>query len=278
MPSKMKAWQGFKASVNLAYFRLSGRRPWARGYNEYKWAHLRGVLRDSGFDPEQLPPGYGLRLDERIIEYPWFISRLPAASGVLLDAGSVLNYEFLLTLPKLSGKKMFVSTLAPEASSFNQLGVSYVYEDLRSSCFRSEYFDWVACLSTIEHVGLDNTRLYTDDATKRESAPASHLEVVAELKRVLKPNGVLYLSMPFGRHENHGWFQIFDGPMVDRVIERFAPREVREVHFRYTEQGWMPSCRTASKDADYFDIHSAKGYAPDYAAASRAVVCLELSK
>jgi len=274
----MNYWRRLKANVNHACFNLTGRRPWARGYTEYRLAQLDRVLSDAHFDPERLPAGYGCRLDERIIEYPWFMARLPDGKGALLDAGSVLNHEFLLSRPKLASKRVFVSTLAPEPLSFTHLGVSYVYEDLRQCCFRDGFFDWIASLSTIEHVGMDNTMLYTTDVTKREYEPDAYLDAVVQFRRVLKPGGTLYLTMPFGRAQSYGWFQIFDGGMVDRVLAGFVPTRVREMHYRYTPAGWTHSSRELSKDADYFDVHRSKGHAPDYAAASRAVVCLELTK
>ena len=42
------------------------------------------------------------------------------------------------------------------------LGVSCLYEDLRALPYRASYFDAVACISTLEHVGMDN-RLYGSD-------------------------------------------------------------------------------------------------------------------
>jgi hypothetical protein len=274
----MSFWRKLKAKANLASFHLTGRRPWSRGYGEYRARELKRVLSDPAFDPECLQPGHGCRVDERIVEYPWFMARLPDGEGVLLDAGSVLNHEFLLIQPKLRSKRVFISTLAPEPVSFNHLGVSYVFEDLRRCCFRDGYFDWVASLSTIEHIGMDNTMLYTADASKRENDPDAHLDAVAQFRRVLRPGGTLYLTMPFGRAQSYDWFQIFDARMVDEVIAAFAPSEARETHYRYTPEGWTRSSRAESKDADYFDVHRAGGHAPDYAAASRAVICLELAK
>src|SRR5262245_13546483 len=83
-------------------FVRSGMKPWTKGYVEYKLAEIGRVLRDGGFRGEALPPRYGFRLDERIVEYPWFFSRLPSGAGTLLDAGSVLNFGFLLELPVLN--------------------------------------------------------------------------------------------------------------------------------------------------------------------------------
>jgi len=268
----------FYAAIGPTIFRLTGMRPWSFGYAAYKRKRITESISLKGFDSKSLPPGYGFRLDERIVEYPWLLARLPSHPGTLLDAGSILNYEFLLKHPALAAKRIFISTLAPEAESFSRLGVSYVYEDLRDSCFRDGTFDWVVSLSTVEHIGMDNTMLYTADPAKRESDKLAYLQATTEFRRLLKAGGTLYLSVPFGKHRDHGWFQIFDAAMVDRLIETFGPTHVTEMHFRYSESGWGPSDRGASRDCTYFDIHERKNHDADFAAASRAVVCLELVK
>lgn len=261
------------------YFFLTGMRPWTRGYQEYKNDVLMALLRDSQFDCENLSEGYGFRLDERIVEYPWFISRMPAnEKGKLLDAGSVLNFDYMLSHDSLKNKNIYISTLAPESACYWNQGVSYIYEDLRNTSFKDECFDWIASLSTIEHIGLDNTMLYTADVEKNESKEFSYLEAIREYKRILKTGGKLYLSFPFGRRANHGWFQIFDSEMLDATIETFSAKEVKEFHFKYDADGWRVSSREESKNATYFDIHMQKEYDKDFAAASRAIVCLELTK
>lgn len=259
-------------------YQIWGMKPWRLGYVPYKFSAIRRAIAQGLLNDGTLPIGHGFRLDERIVEYPWFFSRIPSDKGNLLDAGSVLNYGFLLSQPALANKRVFISTLAPESDCYWSRAVSYVYEDLRESCFRDDYFDWVASLSTIEHIGLDNTMLYTQDEAKRENDNDAYLAAVKEFRRVLKPGGTLFLSMPYGKHCNHGWFQIFDAVMVDRIIKEFAPAEYRESHFKYQADGWIVSDREQSFGATYFDIHTQKTYDVDFAAASRAVVCLELRK
>lgn len=259
-------------------YQIWGMKPWRLGYVPYKFSAIRRAIAQGLLNDGTLPIGHGFRLDERIVEYPWFFSRIPSDKGNLLDAGSVLNYGFLLSQPALANKRVFISTLAPESDCYWSRAVSYVYEDLRESCFRDDYFDWVVSLSTIEHIGLDNTMLYTQDEAKRENDNDAYLAAVKEFRRVLKPGGTLFLSMPYGKHCNHGWFQIFDAEMVDRIIKEFAPAEYRESHFKYQADGWIVSDREQSFGATYFDIHTQKSYDVDFAAASRAVVCLELRK
>jgi SAM-dependent methyltransferase len=274
----MDLWRELKAGVNRQIYLQSGRRPWSRGYGEYRQREIGRILDCGVFNEEQLPHGYGFRLDERVIEYPWLFARLPVGGGLLLDAGSVLNHRFLLERSPVRNYRVFISTLAPEPMSCNALGVSYVYEDFRTSCFRDGYFDRIVSLSTLEHIGMDNTMLYTGDASKKEQAPHSFLDAVRELRRILKGGGHLYVSVPFGEAKSYGWFQIFDVPMVDALIKEFAPVAYEEFHFRYTAEGWSVSTREQSAGATYFDIHKTKVYDPDYAAASRAVVCLDLIK
>jgi SAM-dependent methyltransferase len=259
-------------------FQRSGMKPWTKGYPEYKLHEIARVLRSGDFRPDSLPPGYGFRLDERIVEYPWFFSRLPAGPGVLLDAGSILNFDFLLDHPALQKKQLHICTLAPESECFWHKGVSYLFDDLRRLPYRDAWFDWAVSLSTLEHVGMDNTLLYTADASKKESQLRDHLRAVAELKRVLKPGGTLYVSVPFGRAQDHGWLQIFDQARIEELVRAFAPSACVMEYFLYHPEGWRRSTAAEAAGATFFDIHHAKGYDADFAASARAVCCLELKK
>ena len=274
----IKLIKNFYYKLRSFYFVIGGMRPWANGYGHYRALTIKNQLCRQDFNPLSLPKGFGHRLDERVVEYPWFFSRLPSGEGKILDAGSVLNVDFVLSHSKLQSKKVFISTLAPESKNFTDSGVSYVYEDLRNSCFKDNYFDWIASLSTIEHIGLDNTMLYTTDLSKNENHSNTYIQAIREYHRMLKPGGVLYLSFPYGKHQNRKWFQIFDGPMIDEIIEIFKPTKHTTFYYKYESEGWGISTRKESKDATYFDIHTESDYDSDFAAASRAIVCLELVK
>ena len=259
----------------------SARIPWSAGYTEYKYDFIGEFINGpdlSAFVVGPLPPAYGYRLDERSVEYPWFFSRLGEAERVILDAGSVLNHRQILTVDRLKGKQLYISTLFYEGRPEVTPSPSYVYEDLRHMCFRDDFFDAICSLSTLEHVGLDNTMLYTPDPAKRENEKYAYLEAVRELRRVLRPGGKLYLSMPFGTYRNHGWFQVFDAEMVDRLVEVFAPAAMDATFFRYESDQWNFSDGERCRDDSCFDLRAGDPYEHDYLAFSRCVVCLELAK
>ena len=276
----------------LASYLKSDRRPWREGYHEYREKCLNEAVNDDSLldtlaANRSLPNGYGYRLDARIIEIPWVLSRLRRSKGGrFLDAGSALNYDFVLASPPLQDKQSTIVTLAPEGQAFWQLGVSYVFGDLRDLDFRDERFDAVACISTIEHIGMDNTMYAEDLEIAQRSDPGESIIAVKELKRVLKNNGSLFISFPFGRYENHGWFQQFDSDLVDTLIAAFAPSRYDESIFQYHPDGWQRSTRENCKACEFFDVHTSKysnpqstiEYPEDYPAGERGLACLELIK
>ena len=134
--------------LKSAWYRARGGRPFTTGYGAYKEERVRGVLDRGEFHVNRLPDGYGLDLDERIVEYPWLFAHLPPGPGLLLDAGSALNFRFLLNRPTLADKTIYICTLAPERHSFWREGISYTFQDLRRTCFRDGFFDHVVSLST----------------------------------------------------------------------------------------------------------------------------------
>jgi SAM-dependent methyltransferase len=271
------AVQAASDRLKSAWYRARGGRPFTTGYGAYKEERVRGVLDRGEFRLDRLPAGYGLDLDERIVEYPWLFSHLPPGPGLLLDAGSALNFRFLLTRPTLAGKTIYICTLAPERHSFWRDGISYTFQDLRHTCFRDAFFDQVVSLSTLEHVGLDNARFYTNGAPV-ERDPTGYVTAVREMARILRPGGRLYLSLPYGRHADLGWLQVFDSGMVDRVTEAFRPSGVLEQVFRYTPAGWRLSDRRDSAGATYVDLHTTPGWRRGQPVAAESVVCLALTK
>lgn len=270
----------FLRKIFVLLYRCRGRRPWSLGYSVYKFDYIKEAVKNDleYFRNKQLPSGYGARLDERVVEYPWVLSKLDSGARKILDAGSALNHSDILTLDILKDRQLFISTLAYEGFSAVRNPPSYIFEDIREMCYKDEFFDAIICLSTLEHVGMDNAFLYTQEREQKPHDQNAYLEAVRQFKRVLKKNSTLYLTMPYGAYKNYRWFQIFDAPMISRLVQCFEPSKVSEDYFKYEDQQWHFSNAKDCVSGFYFDIHHERRYRQDYLAASQCVVCLALTK
>jgi SAM-dependent methyltransferase len=157
------------------------------------------------------------------------------------------------------------------------LGVSCLYEDLRALPYRASYFDAVACISTLEHVGMDN-RLYGSDLPPAAEPQREAARALDELVRVLAPGGTLFLTVPYGAAEDHGWFRQYDREAGITLGEvRGLTLEALSV-FRYTAAGWRRSDLDDAADATYRDYQQSPELVADRAAAARAVACMRFMR
>lgn len=155
--------------------------------------------------------------------------------------------------------------------------MSYVLGDLRQLAFTSDVFDAVVCVSTLEHVGMDNTRYYSPDPRHAVRDPDGYLQVVSEFARVLRPGGLLLLTVPFGRREGRGWLQQFDAPMLREIEATFDGTTVELSVFRTSENGWRRAEPSECDDLPFlFDVDRGPGEHPTVSA--NAVACLALRR
>jgi len=268
----------------------NGRKPWSIGYGLFKENLIKQAI-TSRLTVEKfslatsLERGYGEFIDERIVEYPWLISRISQATGKLLDAGSVLNFDYIVDHDFIKIKEITIATLEPEYNCFWQHRISYQFCDLRDLPFTDNLFDEVVSISTIEHIGMNNS-IYSSNPNFIENNRWDFLKAITELKRVVKLGSKVYISVPYGRYTDFGWYQQFNTEMIDILIETFSPSKVVETYFCYENGGWNFSDKYYCAGVEGFNIHDTKYYNPkstkdydlDFAACSRAIAALELWK
>ncbi|NJN20601.1 MAG: class I SAM-dependent methyltransferase [Leptolyngbya sp. RL_3_1] len=146
--------------------------------------------------------------------------------------------------------------------------MSNVRGDLRQLAIRDQSVDAIICISTIEHVGLDNQQVYGAGAAFQEGTPRAYREVMREFARVLAPGGRVFVTVPFGEYRNHGWLQVFDQAMVDDLAQSSGWEIRGEAYFRYWAEGWQVSTAAECATCQYYDIHAQPDHDPDFAAAA----------
>ena len=170
----------------------------------------------------------------------------------MLDAGSALNHRHVLDrlLPRLD--ELHIVTLAPEDESFTELGVSYLYADLRDLPLRDGAYDTIVSISTLEHVGMDNTA-YGAEGARAASDPRSELRAaVGELRRLLAPGGRLLVTVPYGKREDHGWLRQFDqADLQDLIDAAGVARSDVTVYATDDGGGWQLSDLESAAGASY---------------------------
>jgi SAM-dependent methyltransferase len=253
--------------------------PWTPRYVRHQRRAVGDALGDEELlrrfaDGSRLPPRYAIGLDERVIEYPWLVAKRP--TGRVLDAGATTNYPHVLERWVGPVDEVVMVTLEPGAPAASG-SVSYIRADLRKLPFGDAVFDTVLCISTLEHIGMDNSRWRVAEP-RADEPERERRTAVAELRRVTASGGRALITVPYGVPEERSWFKQFDRHAIEALIEAFEPRQATINVYRYSSLGWQVSDLEEAAHARYqADSRPARKLdRDDMAAAARAVACLEL--
>lgn len=213
------------------------------------WA---AAQRRAGARPRELqaPPG----TDERPIEIPWVLSRY-AGEPRLLDVGYAFAEPAYLAglvglgVPELTGVDLVTGEVP---------GLTSVQADLRDLPFRDGDFDVAIAISTLEHVGRDNTQY----GLASEHDDASLDAALRELRRV---SGRLLVTVPTGAGELLAEQAVFTPQEWVERFERAGFLVWEDELYELGDEGWR-SVRELSPGLRY----GARG------PGASAVLCAEL--
>jgi SAM-dependent methyltransferase len=224
-----------------------------RIYSEFQRAL---ALKPNLSDRLILPERYGQGLPERVVEI--LLAWLTVSPGFkILDVGYANAMPcHRMMLRKVKGLATLTGVdIAPPTYDASEYYAKAIQADITQVPLPSESFDLIWCISLLEHVGMDNTA-YTEDF-KRESD--MDLLAVREMLRLLRANGKLLITVPYGRFEEHGWFRNYDSVHLKRLFDGIeALAEVKTWYFRHTfGEGWRKAKADELQYVGYYDQRNA---------------------
>jgi SAM-dependent methyltransferase len=199
--------------------------------------------------------------DERVVEIPWVLSRLHP--GAVLEVGfAFAEAAYVAALLRAAPERLVGVDLATRDVD----GLESVEADVRALPFEDRRFDQVLLVSTLEHVGADN-ELYGLEA-ESETDPLARLVALDELRRVLRRDGRLLVTVPLGEPGDHGWFRQDDVRGWNRLFARAGLFVEEQEAYELLDDGWRaaPAFRPAGVR------YGERG------PAASAVLCAELSR
>jgi len=142
--------------------------------------------------------------DERVAEYPYFVSWLlkQEKGSDLLDVGCTLNNKIVSNVLRERCNCVWFCNGVAESTVFISNPIYYHLSDLEHSFPSGNQFSLVTCLSTIEHIGYDNS-VFGWTTPGRYTSPAVEplVKALRRLGQLLAPGGNMLVSFPFGHRE-----------------------------------------------------------------------------
>lgn len=218
----------------------------------------RQAIRQSGRGfPETLtlPRRFGHGLPERVVEI--LLARLTYKPGLrVLDIGHAnimeCHRKLLLSLPP--PRHLTGIDIAEPVYDTTPYYERSLRGDMASSGLPNASYDLIWCISTLEHIGMDNSG-YTPAFTRGEHLAT---QAVREMIRLLTPGGSLLITVPYGRYEDHGWHITYDAIRWKAVLDTARSYAgVREWYFHHTPAGWTRVQPEALAFVGYHDQRNA---------------------
>jgi SAM-dependent methyltransferase len=218
---------------------------------------LAAVEAEGQFLPEMLRDPALANFDERVVEYPMAVAALlgmrRGAGRRLLDVGCVLNNRTISDQVERCSDSLWFWNASLEPLAYHN-NLIYVIGDLRKPALPDGVcFDLVTCFSTLEHIGMDNTR-YGGQPAEFEGEIADPERFASEgLRNILRyvaPGGSLLVSVPYGPFEFlyvHGApdrpiYYTFDQSRLERLAGVLEGFDVKLSAYRVVPGvGWLPA-------------------------------------
>ncbi len=219
----------------------------------------------SGQEWREFAPGATtLRMTERVVEVPWVLSRYRGEQRVL-DVGPAYAVTwYTRQLARLPIQELHGIDLRPVRIKGMQVSVG----DVRNLPYEDRYFDVVTCISTLEHVGLENRDQYGAPGALSDGGDVQGLR---EFGRVLRKDGRVLITVPFGRRQHFDWMTQYDLHTWNELLADAGFTATELALYEYSaDSGWhLKGTPTGLESGEYQDAG---------APAATGVLCATISQ
>jgi SAM-dependent methyltransferase len=237
---------------------------------------LSRIAGGAPFGPELFDDPQLAGFDERVIEYPFVAAALRDCAGTrkiqALDVGCVLNNPCIKSCVESHTAMIWFANESMERLEYSK-NLGYILGDIRSLTLPDAMtFDFVSCLSTLEHVVMDNTRYGGRPAEFQGLCDDPERFACAALRRIgelVSPGGRLLVSVPFGPFEylyvygqpDRPIYYTFDHSRLERLTNSLSERfEISVTIYKVIPgRGWFPAERTDQNILGHADHCAAAG-------------------
>jgi SAM-dependent methyltransferase len=150
---------------------------------------MTAALTPTASAPTDNPPPLNL-FGDRHIEWSWLAAHLPHGPGRLLDFGSADSWIAMVAVHR--GYRVTCVDLESHERPYVEPQLQTIVGDLFTVDLPDAAFDVVFNCSAVEHVGLSGR--YTIDKDDAEG----DLQAMSRMRCLLKPGGVMILTVPVG--------------------------------------------------------------------------------
>ncbi|MBU1663623.1 class I SAM-dependent methyltransferase, partial [Patescibacteria group bacterium] len=148
---------------------------------------------------------------DRYLEYPWMLENIKIISGKILDVGSTASDMLYNFLPK----EVEINSIDLNNKEIKNNAIKFSIGDIRQTIYPENNFDVITCISTLEHIGVAG-RYNSDDDQNGD------IKAMLEMKRILKPNGFLLITIPYGLRDVLPINKLYNKERLEILLKDFS--------------------------------------------------------
>lgn len=192
------------------------------------------------YESDVMPP------DSRLMEYPFVFSKIiNSPRGRVLDIGCAARHNFLV--PTLCTMGWEVWGMDIREWSFSHPNFTLIKGDIRNNALKDCSFDYVVCISTLEHIGLAGYYGVTEEDVYGDIVAG------ARIYEIIKDGGRLLLTVPYCEtYSVRAGARTFDSGRLKLAFPNFEIKD--KLFYTLNKDKWELTCDLRKEVVGCFEM------------------------